>query len=130
MDKLAIEEALLRTQLQQQQQEAVPGGPADTQAVAVAGATPAAAGAPQSPLFFGSKRGGRLAVVSVPAGAPSRVSGPASSQERKFKFVSLLLLLRVTCCVAAWHMRSHDKLGCVVVLWTCHTSCWQLAWLD
>lgn len=75
LDKLAVEEALMQV------------------AATAANGTTAAAGmdASDPAAFMACPEGGRRAVISVPAGAPSRAAGPATSQERKFKFVSVLL---------------------------------------
>lgn len=73
MDKLAVEEALM-------QAAAAAAGAAEGSAQA--------ASAPTYPVFMTSPEGARRAVVSVPAGAPSRAGSATSNQERKFKFVS------------------------------------------
>jgi 2-methylcitrate dehydratase PrpD len=70
LDKLAIEEALFQVA-----------------ASTVDGSTePAAAADPA--VFMTTPDGTKRAVVSVPAGAPSRAASTSQSQERKFKFVS------------------------------------------
>jgi septal ring-binding cell division protein DamX len=83
LDKLAVEEALMQVAA------AAANGTAATPANGIAGSAGMEASDPTA--FMACPEGGRRAVISVPAGAPSRVSGPATSQERKFKFVSVSL---------------------------------------
>jgi hypothetical protein len=68
LDKLAIEEALMQV------------------AASTGSAQPAAA--PDPAVFMTTPDGTKRAVMSVPAGAPSRAASTSQSQERKFKFVS------------------------------------------
>lgn len=81
MDKLAIDEALL--------QDAAQGLPED---------------AGRAPPLFMSPSGARRAVVSVPCGAPAKLSASGTGLERKFQFVSrppaLLLTPHLDCGMA------------------------------
>lgn len=89
LDKLAVEEALMQ----------VAASTAD-------GSAPPAA-APDPAVFMQTPDGTRRAVISVPAGAPSRAATTSQSQERKFKFVS------------GEHRLQQQRMGCA------ETCAWQ-----
>lgn len=75
LDKLAVEEALM--QVEQARMQA-----------AASSSTGQPAAQPDPAAFMTSPEGARRAVISVPAGAPSRAATTTHSLERKFKFVS------------------------------------------
>jgi hypothetical protein len=99
LDKLAVEEALMQVEQARLQAAAAAASSSSSNTGA------AAAAQPDPAAFMVSPEGARRAVISVPAGAPSRAATATQNLERKFKFVSGLSAacghLLAVCCVGS-----------------------------